>query len=1131
MRKKSLRMIVSLMLVLAMILQLEMQPGWGEKVYAAAGVISTVAGNGTRGYSGDGEAATSAQLNAPTGVAVDSSGNLYIADRANFVIRKVDTAGKISTVAGNGTSGHSGEGGPATSAQLDYVFAVTVDSRGNIYLVEKYRVRKVDTAGIITTVAGNGTAGYSGDGGPATTAQLDNAHGVAVDSVGNVYIADAANNRIRKVDTAGIISTIAGSSDAGYSGDGGAAQSAQLSLPHDVEVDHNDQLYIADSGNNRIRKVDATGNINTVAGTGVRGNSGDGGAATSAQLNYPLGIAVDSSGNVYIADSLNFTVRKVDATGNISTVAGTGVRGNSGDGGPATSAQLNYPLGVAADRSGHVYFADIQNERVRKVAPFSTNADLRDLTLSAGTLNPVFLPGTTVYSVSVDSSVSSITVTPTTADSGARVSVNGKMVESGNASDEIVLMEGDNLITVMVTAQDGIQTNRYSVTVTRASAPSSNADLSSLTLSNGTLRPAFAAATTNYSVSVDNDVSSLTVTPTVADSSATVTVNGNMVANGESSGDIELRVGSNDITIVVTSPAMTTKTYTVTVTRAAEITLPTPPPPPPLTLYEQQTMRNEQASAVIRNATDARTVSEQVKQVVDQLSELIESNELSDAEKWDLVTDTVNKVYAAAVAKWEEKVVDHSQLSNSVNALLEQVMQPLLSEMSGEGEASIEKATAALSSLIQTFVAKLDKNQLSDKLTKNLNDAFATFLSRISSVQVEANAEVDQLPEQFDQVGTIIDSFNEQLDDKAFLFNLEKNLTITVLDSAGSVKKTNTNAKAEVSPLVRLSRTVVGELVSEEFGVSIAKREGTGIQLPAKLLAEIGSKQLAVTITKLSEVSLPSNVANESDAYEYTIQAAGETVTDIGKNVVRLMLPYDQSAKHLMPFYYDQERKAWKQLTTAKGKAVEVNKSGKTATFETSQTGSFLMAEAGIQSISVKQKKLTILPNESAQLEVIAKLADRSVADVTEGENGTTYQSSNKKVATVSEDGLVTIAEDAKAGARATITVKNGRKSVKISVVVPRIMSLTVSPKKASVEPGATLQLTVSAGLSDRSKRDVTKGEAGTIYKIAESDAKYAEISEDGLLQVNGATQAGIAITITVEYGGKAVDYKVIITE
>ena len=576
---------------------------------------------------------------------------------------------------------------------------------------------------------------------------------------------------------------------------------------------------------------------------------------------------------------------------------------------------------------------------------------------------------------------------------------------------------------------------------------------------------------------------------------------------------------------------MTTKTYTVTVTRAAEITLPTPPPPPPLTLYEQQTMRNDQAATIIRNATDARTVSEQVKQVIDQLSEVIESNGLSDAQKWDLVTDTINKVYAAVVAKWEEEVLDQSQLSNGINALLEQVIQLLLSEMSDESETSIEKAKESLSSLIQTVVAKLDKNQLSDKLTENLNDAFAIFLSRISSVQVEANAEVDHLPEQFDQVGTIIDSFNEQLDDKASLFNLEKNLTISVLDSTGSVKKTNTNATAVGNPLVKLSRTVVEELVSAEFGVSIAKREGTGIQLPAKLLADIGNKQLAVTITKLSDVSLPSNVANASDAYEYTIQAAGETVTDIGKNMVRLILPYDQSAKHLMPFYYDQKRKAWKQLTTAKGKAVEVNKSGKTAAFETSQTGSFLVAEAGIQSISVKQKKLTLLPNESAQLEVIAKLADRSEADVTEGENGTTYQSSNKKVATVSENGLVTIAEDAKAGARTTITVKNGRKSVKISVAVPRIMSLTVSPKKASVEPGETLQLTVSAGLSDRSKRDVTKGEAGTIYKIAESDTKYAKINEDGLLHVYGDTPVGTAITITVEYGGKDVDYKVTIKE
>jgi len=494
-----------------------------------------------------------------------------------------------------------------------------------------------------------------------------------------------------------------------------------------------------------------------------------------------------------------------------------------------------------------------------------------------------------------------------------------------------------------------------------------------------------------------------------------------MVDAGKSSEDIELRVGSNDITIVVTSPAMTTKTYTVTVTRAAEITLPTPPPPPPLSLYEQQTMRNEQASAVIRNATDARTVSEQVKQVVDQLSELIESNELSDAEKWDLITDTVNKVYAAVVAKWEEEVVDHSQLSNSVNALLEQVMQPLLSEMSGESETSIEKAKESLSSLIQTVVAKLDKNQLSDRLIENLNNAFTTFLAKISSVHVAANEEVDHLPEQFDQLATIIDSFKEQLDEKASLFNLEKNLTITVLEQSLTVKNTNIKAKAEVKPIVTLSRTVVEELISQEFGVSIVKREGAGIQLPPKLLKEIGNISLKVTIAKLTDVTLPSNVANASDAYEYTMQA--------------------------------------------------------------------------------------------------------------EGENGTIYQSSNKKVATVSKDGLVTIEEDAKAGARATITVKNGRKSVKISVAVPRIISLTVSPKKASVEPGETLQLTVSAGLSDRSKRDVTKGEAGTIYKIAESDTKYAEINEDGLLQAYGDTPVGAAITITVEYGGKAVDYMVTIKE
>ncbi|GAB3625896.1 Serine/threonine-protein kinase PknD [Pandoraea terrae] len=333
-----------------------------------AGMLSVVAGNGTPGFSGDGGAATGAQLNNPTGVAVDAAGNVYIADQGNYRIRKVDKSGTITTMAGNGP-GFSGDGGAATSAQLAFPFGVAVDAAGNVYIgdTSNFRIRKVDTSGTITTIAGNGTLGFSGDGGAATSAQLAFPQGVAVDAAGNVYIADSDNGRIRKVDASGTITTIAGNGTFGFSGDGGAATSAQLADPFAVGVDAAGNVYIADLDNQRIRKVDTSGTITTMAGNGTYGFSGDGGAATSAQLFSPIGVAVDAAGNVYIADQSNQRIRKVDTSGTITTMAGNGTPTFGGDGGPATSAQLLNPSGIGEDSAGNVYIADTGNERVRRV--------------------------------------------------------------------------------------------------------------------------------------------------------------------------------------------------------------------------------------------------------------------------------------------------------------------------------------------------------------------------------------------------------------------------------------------------------------------------------------------------------------------------------------------------------------------------------------------------------------------------------------------------------------------------------------------------------------------------------------------------------------------------------------------
>ncbi|MFE9296205.1 RICIN domain-containing protein [Streptomyces niveus] len=335
----------------------------------SSAAISTVAGTGVAGFKGDNEPAVSAQLNRPYGIAVDSIGTVYFSDYVNNRLRKITTDGKISTVAGAAV-GYRGDDGPAASALLNAPREIAVDSAGTVYITDSAnnRVRKITTDGTISTVAGTGTAGFGGDGGPATKAQLNYPLGVAVDSTGALYITDHRNSRIRKVTADGNISTVAGSGVAGFKGDGEPAVSAHLKTPYALAVDGMDELYIADAGNNRVRKVASDGTISTVAGSGVAGFRGDDGLATSAQLNFPLGVVVDSTGTLYISDYNNNRVRKVAADGTISTVAGTGTAGYGGDDGPAASAQLNKPFGLAVDCVDTLYIADHLNNRVRKIA-------------------------------------------------------------------------------------------------------------------------------------------------------------------------------------------------------------------------------------------------------------------------------------------------------------------------------------------------------------------------------------------------------------------------------------------------------------------------------------------------------------------------------------------------------------------------------------------------------------------------------------------------------------------------------------------------------------------------------------------------------------------------------------------
>jgi len=335
------------------------------------GIISRVAGTGTAGSSGDDGPATNAQLQVPVGVAVTADSGFLIVDFQNNMVRKVSPAGVITRVAGTGTAGNSGDDGPATDAQLQVPAGVAVTADGGFLIADQLNnvVRKVSAAGVITRVAGTGTAGNSGDGGPATDAQLRGPTDVAVTADGGFLIADFQNNTVRKVSAAGVITRVAGTGTAGNSGDGGPATDAQLSAPGGVAVTADGGFLIADSNNNVVRKVSAAGVISRVAGTGTAGNSGDDGPATSAQLSRPLGVTATADGAALIADTTNNVVRNVSAAGVISRVAGTGTAGNSGDDGQATSAQLHAPARVAVTADGTILISDAANNEIRMVTP------------------------------------------------------------------------------------------------------------------------------------------------------------------------------------------------------------------------------------------------------------------------------------------------------------------------------------------------------------------------------------------------------------------------------------------------------------------------------------------------------------------------------------------------------------------------------------------------------------------------------------------------------------------------------------------------------------------------------------------------------------------------------------------
>jgi trimeric autotransporter adhesin len=419
--------------------------------------ISTVAGNGAVGYSGDGGAATDAQLFTPAGVALDASGNLYIADANNNVVRKVTPSGTISTVAGKNSAGYTGDGGAATSAELSNPIGLAVDSAGNLYIADTNNdvVRKVNTSGVISTYAGSTIFGYHGDGGAATSAGMDRPAGLALDAAGNLFIADMGNNVIRKVSTSGTITTVVGT--------GKSAQS--LNHPIGVAVDAAGTLYVADTLNQRIVKY-AGNELSTLAGDYTSGFSGDGGKASNALLMDPMAVAVDAAGNVYIADTINSRIRKVTPAGIITTIAGRGT-GFSGDGGIATAARMLFPRALVLDAGGNIYVADSENNRVRLLQAPAPAIGANGV-LNAASYAQEVSPGSLASVFGANFSTSGAQAT----DSSVSVLVNGQaapITYAGSGQINFQVPWGTPTGTAKVTvAANGKTSNSISVPVTTA---------------------------------------------------------------------------------------------------------------------------------------------------------------------------------------------------------------------------------------------------------------------------------------------------------------------------------------------------------------------------------------------------------------------------------------------------------------------------------------------------------------------------------------------------------------------------------------------------------------------------------------------------------------------------------------
>ncbi|MCC8433352.1 metallophosphoesterase [Brevibacillus sp. M2.1A] len=548
----------------------------------------------------------------------------------------------------------------------------------------------------------------------------------------------------------------------------------------------------------------------------------------------------------------------------------------------------------------------------------------------------------------------------------------------------------------------------------------------------------------------------------------------------------------------------------------------TPPVDPPvLTPDEQLRQANRAAAEVMKNATDEDVVEEQAENAIKQLSKLIKDDQLSDSTHLALVSDSTDTVLAAMVSKWKEDIVDEDQVLEQTYSLLKDAFLPVVDEIEKNDQEQWEQAVKVMAHVAETTLAKLDKDDLSEKWVKKLKEPITELLAQVSTIEADDTENTEEIVAQIERFAQAVEDIETALDKQASLFGLEKTIEIRMDRARHEVRAAKKSEEEEKSSMT-LSGDLVDALGQKQINVALVNKEDAGVWLSTELLKENDGADIRVELSKPENIKKPSKSGNASDMYEVRLEADNKEFKRFDSETVRMILPYEHKEKYLMPQYYDESKRVWNVLKTSKGKTVDVIKTGDRASFEIEKPGIYMVANTGLQRVNVTPSRASLLPGESLQLEVTGWFSNRTEQDLTDGESGTVYESDNSGV-TVDENGLIEVSEDARTGKKVTIKVSNGEKSTKVTFTIAEVKSISLSAKKSTVKPGSTVQMSVSATMTDRSKRDMTKESTGTTYTVVE--AEYAEISEDGLVTVHEDTPDKTEVTIVAENDGHTSEY------